>query len=165
MSDIEKNQGCVYLMRNKSMPNLVKVGFTTGDPYERANALSTPTGIPTPFEVIGAIETPWPREAEAEVHRQLNFLRVTRAREFFEADASRDNSMATDEEMHQYFMMIISHAVETVEMHKRREAFDKEYQEMQVRHVGENITFLHDCMRKNYPERYEQVLERYRRAE
>jgi hypothetical protein len=165
MSDVETNQGCVYLMRNKSMPKLVKIGFTTGDAHERANALSTPTGVPTPFEVVGLVETPWPREVESEAHQQLDFLRVTRVREFFEADASRDNSMATNEEMNQYFILIVTHAAEVVELHKRQEAIDTERQDMRARHARQQSAFLHDCMKKNYPERYEKVLERFRRAE
>jgi hypothetical protein len=51
MGVVETNIGHVYLMRNKSMPARVKIGFTMGDPKERANELSTPTGIPEPSDL------------------------------------------------------------------------------------------------------------------
>ena len=165
MSEIPPPKGCVYLLRNESMPNLVKIGFTTGDASERAMALSTPTGVPTPFEVAGMVETQWPREVESEVHRQLDYLRITRDREFFKADASRDNNMATDEEMNKFFMLIFAHSVEVIELRKHREALDKEWQDMRARHIRDQSAYLYDCMKKNYPERYEQVLERFRKAE
>jgi len=38
----------VYILTNESMPGLVKIGWTAGDPNERADALST-TGVPTRF--------------------------------------------------------------------------------------------------------------------
>jgi hypothetical protein len=42
------NIGWIYVMRNKAMPGLFKIGFTMDDPCERANQLSCPTGVPMP---------------------------------------------------------------------------------------------------------------------
>jgi hypothetical protein len=46
----EANGGSVYVMSNPAMPGLLKVGFTTKEPGDRAEALFT-TGIPVPFRV------------------------------------------------------------------------------------------------------------------
>lgn len=43
-------KGWVYILSNKAMPNLVKVGFSTKDPESRANELHT-TGVPHRFVV------------------------------------------------------------------------------------------------------------------
>jgi hypothetical protein len=162
MEEIETNIGYVYLMRNRSMPAKVKIGFTMGDPNERANKLSKPTGIPEPFELVGNISTPWPRDVESEVHRQLSFLRAFKNREFFIADITCDKFMASDEEINQYFMLLIAHAAEEVDIRKRREAIDREYWEMQSRHESKRQKFLWECMKKNYPERAEEVRHRFR---
>lgn len=37
---------CVYILTNEHVPNLVKFGFSTRDPHDRAAELSTPTGVP-----------------------------------------------------------------------------------------------------------------------
>jgi len=162
MEEIETNPGYVYLMQNRSMPAKVKIGFTMGDPNERANELSKPTGIPEPFEVVGKILTPWPHDVESEVHRQLSFLRVSKNREFFIADIARDIFMASDDEINRYFMLLIVHAGEEVDLRKRREAIDREYWEMQSRHESKRQEFLWECMKKNYPERAEEVRQRFR---
>lgn len=43
-------KGNVYVLSNKSLPEVYKIGITTRSPYERASELST-TGVPTSFEV------------------------------------------------------------------------------------------------------------------
>ncbi len=39
----------VYILESSSMPGMVKIGYTKGDPIDRANTLSKSTGVPTPF--------------------------------------------------------------------------------------------------------------------
>ena len=43
-------RGWVYIISNKSMPGLLKVGFTTKDPESRATELNS-TGAPHPYKV------------------------------------------------------------------------------------------------------------------
>ena len=45
------NAGYIYVLINASMPGLIKVGMTTNTPEERAEQLSSATGVPTPFVV------------------------------------------------------------------------------------------------------------------
>lgn len=49
-AEVNKKRGWVYIFTNKAMPNLLKVGFTTRDPEQRANDLHT-TGVPHRFVV------------------------------------------------------------------------------------------------------------------
>ena len=46
--------GCVYILKNPAMPNLIKIEHRKRTARERANELYT-TGVPKPFEVIYVI--------------------------------------------------------------------------------------------------------------
>lgn len=73
-------RGWVYVIRNKAMPGLVKVGFSTKDPMLRAKELAN-TGAPHPYEVIYDALVEEPRGVEALVH---SFLQKHReGREWF----------------------------------------------------------------------------------
>jgi hypothetical protein len=76
------SRGYVYVLVNRAMPGLVKIGFSTKSPSERASELST-TGVPHPFEVCYYCETEEPSAYEAEIHRVLMSRRVSESREFF----------------------------------------------------------------------------------
>lgn len=76
-------RGWVYVLTNKSMPGLVKVGHSTKDPHLRARELDG-TGLPHPFSVAFDVLVLNPRDVEFGVHRALNsfherkeFFRVT----------------------------------------------------------------------------------------
>ncbi|WP_327332218.1 GIY-YIG nuclease family protein [Streptomyces anulatus] len=74
--------GFVYVMRNAAMQDLVKIGFTTKLPEQRAHELSKPTGVPLPFGVsFRALTMRW-REVERLVHQRLGDRRISR-KEFF----------------------------------------------------------------------------------
>ena len=87
--------GCVYILKNEAMPDLVKIGYTLGTAEERAQQLSQPTGIPMPFEVVADADGLAFEECEtleAEIHKELAEHRVNPRREFFKYpvdDASR----------------------------------------------------------------------------
>jgi hypothetical protein len=63
-------RGWVYIITNKAMPGLVKVGFSTKDPVLRASELNH-TGAPHPFEVAFDILVEEPRDVEQKVHDTL----------------------------------------------------------------------------------------------
>ncbi len=73
-------RGWVYVMTNKSMPGLVKVGFSTKDPSFRAQELCG-TGHPHPFLVEYDALVEGPRLVEQAVHREL--ARYHESKEFF----------------------------------------------------------------------------------
>lgn len=74
--------GFVYVLSNRSMPGMVKIGKTTRDPRTRAGELFA-SGVPTPFIIEATIETPNINETELTVHRLLSANRVNKKREFF----------------------------------------------------------------------------------
>jgi len=74
--------GFVYVLRNPAMPDLVKIGFTTSLPEDRAGDLSKHTAVPLPFQVaFSALTMRW-RAVERLVHQRLDDHRVSR-KEFF----------------------------------------------------------------------------------
>ena len=82
-----KNNGYVYIFTNPSMPDHIKIGYTT-DIKRRLNDLDT-TGIPMPFEPYFTVKTAKYRTLERVIHRELDKLTDTRARtnrEFFKID-------------------------------------------------------------------------------
>lgn len=63
-------EGYVYVMSNKAMPGLVKVGFTTGTPEERAAQLNG-SHSPHPVVVEYSTHVPNARAVEQEAHLRL----------------------------------------------------------------------------------------------
>ena len=47
--------GCVYILKNPAMPDLIKIGHTTRTVSERAAEFYT-TGVPEKFEVVCSVD-------------------------------------------------------------------------------------------------------------
>lgn len=75
-------KGYVYILKNPSMPGLLKIGKTTRSVQQRANELWQ-TGVPTPFAVVAEVLSPDCHELERSVHQMLHDVRVSEMREFF----------------------------------------------------------------------------------
>jgi T5orf172 domain len=63
-------RGWVYVITNKAMPELVKVGYSTKDPEMRAQELAD-TGTPHAYVVEFDVLVENPRELEQKAHAQL----------------------------------------------------------------------------------------------
>jgi hypothetical protein len=84
--------GWIYVLTNRSMPGLVKIGLTTRDPQTRAKEISRGTGVPTQFEVGHQRRVADCYAVEQMIHRELDRYRVGKNREFFQMsliDATR----------------------------------------------------------------------------
>jgi hypothetical protein len=68
--DVLEAKGWLYVMTNKSMPGLVKVGFSMKDPERRAVELNHP-GIPHSYIVVYDVLVENPRQVEGMVHSKL----------------------------------------------------------------------------------------------
>jgi hypothetical protein len=78
--------GFVYVLSNRCMPGIFKIGYTSRTPLQRCNELSASTSCPFPFEVFAYIETDTAAETERELHEQYDYCRVSSNREFFRCD-------------------------------------------------------------------------------
>lgn len=82
--------GIVYVLTNDAMPNMVKIGRTSGDGVERRVAeLSRATGVPLPFKVAVARSVHDARLVERALHVAFGPDRVNPSREFFAIAAER----------------------------------------------------------------------------
>lgn len=80
--EAKKNNGCVYILKNKYMPEIVKIGYTDRSLIDRCNELYT-TGVPVAFEIFAYAITPNYKEFEQAIHQALASKRVNPQREFF----------------------------------------------------------------------------------
>ena len=76
MSDV------IYVLTNRAMPGLVKIGRTDQSVEMRMRQLDT-TGVPLPFECFAAWEVPDGVAAERAIHIAFGDHRIRERREFF----------------------------------------------------------------------------------
>lgn len=75
----------VYMLTNPKMPGLVKIGITRNETVEkRIKELSTPSGVPIPFECHFAAEVKDAARTEKILHQLFSEHRINQKREFFE---------------------------------------------------------------------------------
>lgn len=79
-------KGYVYIISNKAMPGIFKIGYTMYDPAIRAKELEG-TGVPHPFVVEYEILVDDPMKLEQSVHRFLSD--VNENKEWFRCDFSQ----------------------------------------------------------------------------
>jgi len=77
----------VYVLVNKSVPNMVKIGMTTNTPDERARQISAATGVPTPWISVFSYACYRSDLLEEEIHNHLKDCRVNTHREMFAIDS------------------------------------------------------------------------------
>lgn len=75
-------KGWIYIISNKAMPNVIKVGWSSKDPKERAQELGT--GAPFPYKVEYEALLDNPKEVEKLAHEMLAFVKA--GKEWFECD-------------------------------------------------------------------------------
>ena len=73
----------VYVLVNKSMPDMVKIGMTIREVEERAKEISGATGVPTPWVPVYSFKCFNSYKLEQEIHEHLNAVRVADNREMF----------------------------------------------------------------------------------
>ena len=77
----------VYVLVNKSVPNMVKIGMTTNTPDQRARQISAATGVATPWISVYSFQCYRSDLLEAEIHEHLHHCRVNTHREMFAIDS------------------------------------------------------------------------------
>ena len=77
----------VYVLVNKSVPNMVKIGMTTNTPDERARQISAATGVPTPWIPVYSFQCYRSDLLEEEIHQYFSAYRVNTHREMFAIDS------------------------------------------------------------------------------
>ena len=78
-------RGWVYIIWNKSLKDILKIGFSTKDPVLRASDFNG-TGLPYDYEVLYDALVNNPRDVEQRVHKKLSSFRENR--EWFRVDVT-----------------------------------------------------------------------------
>lgn len=77
----------VYVLVNRSIPGMVKIGMTTDTPVKRARDINRATGVPTPWICVWSLKCYASRILEQRVHEYLSEYRVADNREMFYVDS------------------------------------------------------------------------------
>ena len=91
--------GYVYILTNKAMPGLIKIGQTARTVQERVDELYT-TGVPIGFDIAHEFECENHEQLESQIHRELERHRFNRHREFFEYSA--DEAFQLLQKLHKF---------------------------------------------------------------
>ena len=83
-TELSENLNSVYVLSNKSYENIYKVGWTSMLPEERAEQLSSETGVLHPFKVVYKKKFKDAEKTEKKIHKNFNKYRVKRNKEYFE---------------------------------------------------------------------------------
>ena len=83
---MDNQEGIIYVLTNKAMPGLVKIGKTTRNKVEiRMNELYA-TGVPLPFQCVFAGKVPDISKVEKAFHKAFGPYRINKQREFFQIE-------------------------------------------------------------------------------
>ena len=86
----------VYVLVNKSVPNMVKIGMTTDTPDQRARQISAATGVATPWIPVYSYQCYRSDLLEEEVHNHFHYCRVNNKREMFAIDSHTAQKVIED---------------------------------------------------------------------
>ncbi len=78
-SNVKYKEGFIYILSNKLMPGIYKIGFTSINPDKRATEISVEMKMPMPFEVELYERTKEPFIVEQRIHKELETLNQGRA--------------------------------------------------------------------------------------
>jgi hypothetical protein len=77
----------IYVLSNRSMPGIVKIGWTSRAVVERVAELSSHTGVPTEFTLVREFIVDDGLQTERVIHEHLANHRLAGNREFFQMEA------------------------------------------------------------------------------
>ena len=132
--------GFIYIMSNRSMPGVLKVGLTTKALIYRQKELST-TGIPTPFEVekIYQIDQKLLRDVEKEAHSILKNKNLHHGKEFFKA-SSKDCEFAVQEAIYKFANNAYSELIQDYEEYIREQELKEAYKNKEAKIQEDKIS-------------------------
>ena len=78
-----KDPEWIYVLVNKSIPGMVKIGLTTTSVPQRVKEINSATGVPTPWIAVYQFKCYGSKYLEKEIHEYLAAHRVASNREMF----------------------------------------------------------------------------------
>ena len=86
----------VYILVNRSIPNMVKIGMTTRSVDERAREINKATGVPTPWVPVYSFRCYASWILEQRVHERLAPYRINVDREMFSVTSTTAQQVIED---------------------------------------------------------------------
>ena len=86
----------VYILVNRSIPHMVKIGMTTRSVDERAREINKATGVPTPWVPVYSFRCYASFILERRVHEHLGNYRVSEDREMFSVTSTTAQQVIED---------------------------------------------------------------------
>jgi hypothetical protein len=86
----------VYILVNRSIPNMIKIGMTTRNVDERAREINKATGVPTPWIPVYSFPCYASGILERRVHEHLAPYRVNEDREMFSVTSNTAQAIIED---------------------------------------------------------------------
>jgi hypothetical protein len=86
----------VYVLVNRSIPNMVKIGMTKRSVDERAREINRATGVPTPWIPVYSFKCYGSEILEKRVHEYLAQYRINNDREMFGVTSSTAQQVIED---------------------------------------------------------------------
>lgn len=83
------DEGYVYILENKAMPDIYKIGITGRDDLKARMKELFKTNIPLPFDCVYAAKVKNPRKVEQAIQNAFKKERVNKDREFFTVEPDR----------------------------------------------------------------------------
>ena len=127
------SKGFIYALSNPAFPELLKIGFSSKDPSDRAGKLYT-TGVPTPYALAYYCFIDGAQTIERRVHAMISAYRHNNDREFFRIDLASLKKLIRSLHTPEFEFVDINLAGEIPE-HEiiaiSRDGIDLEIQEMQ----------------------------------
>lgn len=72
------NEGYIYILENKGIPGILKIGFTEKSPLERVKEINSGTGVITTWYIANAFPCKSPKNIEILVHQSLKQYNINK---------------------------------------------------------------------------------------
>lgn len=72
------NEGYIYILENKSLPGILKIGYTDRSPLERVREINAGTGVIIPWHINNTFPCKSPNHIETLVHQALSQYRLNK---------------------------------------------------------------------------------------
>lgn len=149
-------RGWVYVITNRAMPGLVKIGYSMKDPDIRAEELNH-TGSPHPYEVEYELLIDEPRDLERQVHRRLSSKRE--GKEWFRCSPEEATAIikliAGKREIHETFKRADREKAEAIRSEKDRQSRKREELFKLESDIESRLRSEEDTIREKYRQQFE----------
>ena len=88
-------EGWVYILANKALPGILKIGYTDRAPSDRVREINGATGVIVPWHLVSAFQCKSPSIIERLVHNNLDDLRINKNKEGFAVSLNQAEEVIT----------------------------------------------------------------------